>query len=146
MKTVTIYIDRSHFDVFTRVVPLFSIVQPAKREEDWGPRSSRMRSDTLCLMTNFSLHCVTVETLDVALRICIKSLRILRRPRPLMVIAGANSPKSVTATLHGLPFRGWEQSIPNWWVERQKLSPKSGTSSASGLSYNETGGLSATLA
>ena len=34
-----------------------------------------------------------------------------RRPRPLIVIAGANSPRSVTTTLHNLPFRAWERSI-----------------------------------
>ena len=34
-----------------------------------------------------------------------------RRPRPLIVIVYANSPRSVTATLHNLPFRAWERSI-----------------------------------
>ena len=33
-----------------------------------------------------------------------------RRPRLLMVIAGANSPRPVTTTLHNLPFRAWERS------------------------------------
>ena len=34
-----------------------------------------------------------------------------RRPRRLIVIAGANSPRSVTATLYNLPFCAWERSI-----------------------------------
>ena len=57
-------IDRSHGKVFTRVVPLSSIVrrggaQPAKREEDWrggGPRSSRMLSETVCVATYYMLR------------------------------------------------------------------------------------------
>ena len=33
-------------------------------------------SDTLCIVTNLSLHGVYCETFDVALRICVKPLRI----------------------------------------------------------------------
>ena len=33
------------------------------------------------------------------------------RRQPLIVIAGANSPTSITATLHNLPFCAWERSI-----------------------------------
>ena len=35
-----------------------------------------MRSDTLLVVTNFSLHGVYCETFDVALRICVKPLGI----------------------------------------------------------------------
>ena len=64
---------RSHFKVFTRVVPPFLYcyaweLQPSKREEDSG--LLRMRSDTLRrVVTNVSLHGVYCETFDVALRI-----------------------------------------------------------------------------
>ena len=51
------------------------------------------------------------ETLDVALRIRVKPLRIREDLGPLTVIAGANSPRSVTATVHNLPLRAWERSI-----------------------------------
>ena len=48
-----------------------------------GQRSSRMRSDTLCVVTNFSLHCVTVKrsTRRSAPRMC-KATTHPRRPRP----------------------------------------------------------------
>ena len=41
-----------------------------------GPRSSRMRTDTLCVVTHFSLHSVTVKRSRVVLRICVKPLRV----------------------------------------------------------------------
>ena len=52
-----------------------------------GLKSSRMRSDILCVVTNFSRHGVYCETFDVALRIYIimcKATTHPRRPRPLM--------------------------------------------------------------
>ena len=77
-----------------------------------------MRSDSL-----FTTRCYC-ETFNVAprLRICVKPLRTREELGPRVVIAGANSPKSVTATLHKLPFRGWERSLPKtFWVYERAL-------------------------
>ena len=71
-----------------------------------------MRGDTLCVVTAFSLHECYCETFDVALRIIrCKATTHPRRPRPLIVMAGANSPKLVTATLHNLLFRALSQLV-----------------------------------
>ena len=61
-----LFIDRPHFTVFTRVVPLFSIVKRGEFirrsvKKTWGLRSSRMLSDTLCVVTNVSQHGVSVK-------------------------------------------------------------------------------------
>ena len=84
-------------------------VQPAKREEDcgWGLLGCIATRCTWWLTFTTRCYC---ETFDIALRTC-KTSSYPRRPGPLIVIACANSPRSVTATLHNLPFRAWEQSI-----------------------------------
>ena len=54
-KLYDVPVDRSHFKVFTRVVPLVSIVvrgeftQPSVKKTGAEVRSSRMRSYTLCV-------------------------------------------------------------------------------------------------
>ena len=67
-----------------------------------------MRSDSL-----FATWCYC-ETFDVAPRrfMCKAATHPKKDLGPLIVIAGANSPKSVTAALHNLPVsRDWERSI-----------------------------------
>ena len=126
-------LDRSHFKVFTRTSsPPFSIVmrvcgvQPAKREEVQGPRSFRMRSDTLCVVINcfytvlllnvrrsapHNIMCKTTTASEMTSAPDSDSRCLIDQLIALSPIAGANSPRSVTATLHNRPFRAWERSI-----------------------------------
>ena len=55
-----------------------------------------MSSDMLCIVADVSLHGVTVKRSTQRSALCVKPLQHPRRPRPLIVIAGANSPKSVS--------------------------------------------------
>ena len=95
--------DRSNFKVLIGVVPLFSF---AMRGE-LGRRSAKK---TGAQVFSKSLMQRSTHLCEATTHLC-EATTHLRRPRPLIVIAGANSPRAVTATLHSLPFHAWERSM-----------------------------------
>ena len=58
-----------------------------------------MRSDTLCVVTNFSLHGVTVKRSDVALRMSVNPLRIREKTSAPGSDSGVRTPQSQSSLL-----------------------------------------------